>query len=219
MFRPWRHLKVSAKAYAVDPASVGMARNPTPTIPTVNRVAANLPASGRRASAAWRVVSMCVMPWRLRVIAVVRMMKNMTTFEKNAPTPTSKFLSSSSLSVAPFRLASVLCPAAFSSSTSSLACQKNKYGLIVVPRIATSVDHSSLVWGMDGTKVARATLIQSAPTTNASAVSDAPYMEWQVDFWRRAGRVRYSCLKEAAGEEASMQIQWCCRDEKDSGNR
>ena len=45
-------------------------------------------------------------------------------------------------------------------------------------------------------------------------------MEWQVGFWRRAaGRVRYSCLKEAAGEEASMQIQWCCRDEKDSGNR
>ena len=44
---------------------------------------------------------------------------------------------------------------------------------------------------------------------NASAVSDAPHMEWQVDFWGRAGRVRYSCLKEAAGEEASMQIQWC----------
>jgi hypothetical protein len=40
---------------------------PTPTMPTVNRVAANLPARGRRASAAWRVVSMCVMPWRLRV--------------------------------------------------------------------------------------------------------------------------------------------------------
>ena len=42
-------------------------------------------------------------------------------------------------------------------------------------------------------------------------------MERQVDFWSRAGRVRYSCLKEAGGEEASMQIQWCCRDEKDSG--
>ena len=54
---------------------------------------------------------------------------------------------------------------------------------------------------------------------NASAVSDAPHREWQVDFWRRAGRVRYSCLKEAAGEEASMQIQRCCRDEKDSENR
>src|ERR1700691_5303138 len=126
-------------------------------MPTVNRVAANLPASGRRASAAWRVVSMCVMPWRLRVIAVVRMIKNMTIFEKNAPTPTSKFRSSSSLSVAPLRLASVLCPAAFSSSTSSLACQKNRYGLIVVPRIATSIDHSSLVCGIDGMKVARAT--------------------------------------------------------------
>jgi hypothetical protein len=37
-------LDVSAKAYAIDPASVGMARNPTPTIPKVNRVAAKLPA-------------------------------------------------------------------------------------------------------------------------------------------------------------------------------
>ena len=37
---------------------------------------------------------------------------------------------------------------------------------------------------------------------NASAVSDAPHMEWQVDFWRCAGRIRYSCLKEAAGEGA-----------------
>jgi hypothetical protein len=33
---------------------------------------------------------------------------------------------------------------------------------------------------------------------NASAVWDAPHREWQVDFRRRAGRVRYSCLKEAA---------------------
>lgn len=45
---------ISAKAYAADPASVGIARNPTPTIPTVNKVAANLPAKGRRASAAAR---------------------------------------------------------------------------------------------------------------------------------------------------------------------
>ena len=33
--------------------------------------------------------------------------------------------------------------------------------------------------------------------TNASAVSDAPHSELQVDFGRRAGRVRYSCLKES----------------------
>jgi hypothetical protein len=56
-------------------------------------------------------------------------------------------------------------------------------------------------------------------STNASAVSDAPYREWQVDFWRCAGRVRYSCLKEAAGEEALMQIQCCCGDEKNLWNR
>lgn len=76
---------VSAKAYAVEPAKVGMARNPTPTIPRLNRVAAKLPAKGRRASAAWREVSIFVMPCRLRVMAVVRIMKNMTIFEKNAP--------------------------------------------------------------------------------------------------------------------------------------
>jgi len=50
------------KAYAADPASVGMARNPTPTIPTVNKAAANFPATGRTASAAEREVSMCVNP-------------------------------------------------------------------------------------------------------------------------------------------------------------
>jgi hypothetical protein len=33
---PWRHPSVSVKAYAADPASVGMARNPTPTMPMVN---------------------------------------------------------------------------------------------------------------------------------------------------------------------------------------
>src|SRR5258708_40375148 len=53
---------------------------------------------------------------------------------------------------------------------------------------------------------------------NASAVSDAPRSEWQVD-WELRGRVRYSCLKEAAGEGAFMQIQSCRSDEKDLGNR
>ena len=110
---------------------------------------------------------MCVKPCRLSVTAVARMMKYITIFEKNAPTPTSTFRKSSSSTVAPLRRARVLCPSAFSSSTSSLVCQKNRYGLIVVPRIATSVDHSSLLCGIDGTKVSRSTLPQSAPTTNA----------------------------------------------------
>jgi hypothetical protein len=44
-----------------------------------------------------------------------------------------------------------------------------------------------------------------------------PIWSGRVDFWRRAGRVRYSCSKEAADKEAAMQIQWRCRDEKDLG--
>ena len=34
-----------------------------------------------------------------------------------------------------------------------------------------------------------------------------PTEEWRAEFRRRAGRVRYSCLKEATGGGASMQIQ------------
>jgi hypothetical protein len=46
-----------------------------------------------------------------------------------------------------------------------------------------------------------------------------PVVGWQVDSGRRVGRVRYSCLKEAAGEEAPMQIEWCWNDEKGFGKR
>jgi hypothetical protein len=51
-------------------------------------------------------------------------------------------------------------------------------------------------------------------STNASAVSDAPDYRAQVGPPRCAGRVRYSCLREAARGEALMQIQWCRRGEK-----
>ena len=53
---------------------------------------------------------------------------------------------------------------------------------------------------------------------NASAVSDAPRPTPEIYLLLTTGRVRYSCLKEAAGEEALMQIQWGCGDEKDLGN-
>jgi len=36
-----------------------------------------------------------------------------------------------------------------------------------------------------------------------------PIPRRQVGSGRRAGRVRYSCLKEAARGEALMQIEWC----------
>jgi len=53
---------------------------------------------------------------------------------------------------------------------------------------------------------------------NASAVSDAPRPTPEIYLPLSMGRVRYSCLKEAAGEEAFMQIQWVCGDEKDLGS-
>jgi hypothetical protein len=46
-----------------------------------------------------------------------------------------------------------------------------------------------------------------------------PIIRVQVGSGRRAGRVRYSCLKEAARGEGFMQIQWCWGDEKGFGRR
>ena len=124
-----------------DPASTGTASRPLPINPIANSAYAALP-SGRSASAACLVVSMSWRPARNSVEAVARMMKNCTTLENVMPAMTSSRASASSASVAPRRR-----PIAFSASTSCDACQKNKYGEIVVPRIATVVvmyadDHS-----------------------------------------------------------------------------
>jgi hypothetical protein len=55
---------------------------------------------------------------------------------------------------------------------------------------------------------------------NASAVSDAPHGKKAGRFGDVVrGRVRYSCLKEAARGEAIMQIEWCWGDEKGFGKR
>src|SRR6266478_410306 len=64
----------------------------------------------------------------------------------------------------------------------------------------------------------RKRLPQSGFVRNASAVSDAPRPTPEIYLPLTTGRVRYSCLKEAAGAEAFMQIQWGCGDEKDLGN-
>jgi hypothetical protein len=73
------------------------------------------------------------------VEAVARMMKYMTRFEKNMPVLTSRRASASSWEVAPRRWARVFFPRLFSSSTSWVACQKNRYGEMVVPRMPTRV--------------------------------------------------------------------------------
>jgi hypothetical protein len=46
-----------------------------------------------------------------------------------------------------------------------------------------------------------------------------PIIRAPVGSGRRAGRVRYSCLKEAGRREAFMRIQWCWGYEKGLGNR
>jgi hypothetical protein len=46
-----------------------------------------------------------------------------------------------------------------------------------------------------------------------------PIVSGQVGSGSCAGRVRYSCLKEAARGEALMQIEWCWSDEKSFGNK
>ena len=66
------------------------------------------------------------------------MMKYITRFETNIPTVTSIVATRNSNGDAPRRSPRVRLPADFSSSTSRLVCQKNKYGEMVVPRIATS---------------------------------------------------------------------------------
>ena len=58
-------------------------------------------------------------------------------------------------------------PVAFSSSTSCDACQKKRYGLIVVPRIATSVAHASRLGGQRRHEASRSTADQSDATRNA----------------------------------------------------
>ena len=59
-------------------------------------------------------------------------------------------------------------PCSRSSSTSSLHCQKNRYGEIVVPRIAMIPASSGLSSVIDGTNVRRATSPQSTRTANST---------------------------------------------------
>jgi hypothetical protein len=73
-----------------------MASRPVPTRPSVNSRYAASPASGRSASAAWRLVAMSTWPARWSVAAAARMMKYITTFEKTMPVTTSRRTSRSS---------------------------------------------------------------------------------------------------------------------------
>ncbi|MDD3932665.1 MAG: hypothetical protein PHP55_02295 [Methanoculleus sp.] len=99
---------------------------------------------------------MVVIPLACRVAAVVTMMKNMIIWEKNIPMTVSRFILTIPRLVTQGLLApmSGIRPSATSSSTSSDACQKNRYGEIVVPRIATMLSRKAAEISMCGISVA-----------------------------------------------------------------
>jgi hypothetical protein len=128
---------------------------------------APLPASGRNARAACAAVSMWVWPARCSVAAVARMMKYITMFENTMPVLTSTAASCSSSSLAPRRCLTVTRPTVISSSTSWLACQKNRYGEIVVPSSATNIATNSGLARNVGITVPRSTSRHAGRAKNA----------------------------------------------------
>src|SRR5689334_7078270 len=90
-----------------------MASRPTPSSPAVYSRKHHRPASGRSASAASCDVPILVIPCACRVRAVVTITANMTTLEKNVPSPTSIWRLRISRPLAPIRSPSPLPPALF----------------------------------------------------------------------------------------------------------
>ena len=62
---------------------------PVPTMPRVKSKYVALPANGRKAAAACRVVAIWVGPWTFKVAPVVRIIKYMIALDKTAPLSTS----------------------------------------------------------------------------------------------------------------------------------
>ena len=126
-------------------------------MPTEKRMKANGPAIGCNACAASAAVLMLVFPESWSTAALVRMIEYITSCENPIPTRMSRRASFISWWLTPRREPSVTRPRARISSTSELACQKNRYGEMVVPRIATMMpmkpDVSStcgMTRGLDG---------------------------------------------------------------------
>ena len=110
-----------------------------PMMPQAKKKVAYWPAKGSRAFAASSAVWISVMPWTWSVAAAVTMMKKVMTFEKVMPKMVSRrmrLISPMETWGIPTPIARIL-PSSISSSTSSSACQKNRYGEMVVPSSAT----------------------------------------------------------------------------------
>src|ERR1039458_2303295 len=122
-----------------------------PMMPIANSQNVALPANGLRALAAWAAVVIFVIPCLNRTLAQAAMIKNMTMLDKNMPDQTSIRIFFISFGSEPIREARVVLPALISSSISWEVCQKNKYGVMVVPKMAQISNIWSLekvIWGI-----------------------------------------------------------------------
>lgn len=114
--------------------------------PAANSTDARWPATGCSALAASAALAICAPCPSPRVAAVATMIANMTTWEKVIPENTSRRASWSLRRRARCGRSSrdtALSPprsSLRSSSTRCPDCQKKRYGEIVVPRIATTID-------------------------------------------------------------------------------
>src|SRR5665213_1733985 len=139
------------------------------------------------------------------VVAQVTMMKNITRLENSMPTLTSRCASLISWSVAPLRWARVARPADFSSSTSRSDCQKNRYGVIVVPSTPTIVVSQDAEKWISGVTVCLRISGQWGCTTNA--VTTEANSEIVSDF-RTFASVRYgrkTCASSSTTPKNSTQ--------------
>ena len=108
-------------------------------IPTEKRMKANGPATGFSASAACDAVAMFVLPDGVEHGGAGEDDRVHHELGERHPDEHVERASFSSRRLTPRRDTSVARPLARIASTSALACQKNRYGEIVVPRIATMI--------------------------------------------------------------------------------
>ena len=132
-------------------------------IPAAKRTAEERPARGWSALAACCAVCTCVIPWRFSTAALVAMMQNITIWLNAMPVVTSTRAARISVSLTGVRWRR----SARSTSTSDDACQKNRYGLIVVPRMATMAASHRALSSTCGTMPPTSTLRASGWTTKS----------------------------------------------------